>query len=47
MEVDNYYSQDPNMKLLQKYKVAYVIGGKEPPGWKIAYQNATVTVYSP
>lgn len=46
-EVETYYNQGPDLALLHKYQVAFVIGGSLPPGWKIAYQNATVTVYSP
>lgn len=46
-EVDAYYQQGADLNLLHKYNVAFVIGGRKPAGWKVAYQNATVTVYSP
>lgn len=44
-EVTNYYRSSPDLDLLSRYKVKYVIGGQKPAGWKIVYQNETLTIY--
>jgi hypothetical protein len=46
-EVESYYASGVEAGMLQRYRVAYVIGGPQPPGWSTVFESGGIAVYGP